>query len=417
MRDNFYLVVEFEVITECVLVKADIQDTQNDNKRSLANVGLKIKDKWRYIIMAVDDQYTIALLHFDEDFTDENTNNVWTNSGCTIDKTQPKFGDGCLHIQSKGSLRCKNDQFAFGLGDFTIDFWMYSISGNGGFSSSAPPGVGGILLNSDCVLVGSRSISLNNNTFLIKQWAHYAIVKKVDTIYYFVNGALIKSAQFTSALLNVSNNTIAINTRYPSDGSYNQGENYYDEFRVSNVARWTSDFTPPTNPNSPGVSVNPPTNLIAMAGDSQVTLSWNAVTGVKGYNVKHSTTAGGPYTTIATSVTGTSYVDTTVVNGITYYYVVTAVDSSTNNESTNSNEASATPVASSGHGLLRITMNDSSEREYKLSVSEINHFVTWFNRTVGTGTTGYVFNKAVQNSKEYLSFEKIISFEVIPLTE
>lgn len=70
-----------------------------------------------------------------------------------------------------------------------------------------------------------------------------------------------------------------------------------------------------------------------------------------------------------------------------------------------------------GHGLLRITMNDSSEREYKLSSSEIDDFITWFNRTIGTGTTGYVFNKSVQNSKEYLSFEKIISFEVIPLTE
>jgi hypothetical protein len=39
--------------------------------------------------------------------------------------------------------------------------------------------------------------------------------------------------------------------------------------------------------------------------------------------------------------------------------------------------------------------------------------------TVGTGTTCYMLNKKVgsQNSKEYLTFEKIISFEVIPLTE
>jgi fibronectin type 3 domain-containing protein len=120
--------------------------------------------------------------------------------------------------------------------------------------------------------------------------------------------------------------------------------------------------------------------------------------------------------TIATNVPGTSYLDTTVTNGTTYYYVVTAVDSD-GNESANSNEASATLQAPNGQGLLRITMNDSSEREYKLSVSEIDDFVTWFNRTIGTGTTGYVFNKTVQNSKEYLSFEKIISFEVIPLTE
>jgi hypothetical protein len=159
-----------------------------------------------------------------------------------------------------------------------------------------------------------------------------------------------------------------------------------------------------------------PINLTAIAGDSQVTLSWMAVSGATAYNVKRSTTPGGPYTTIATNVADTSYIDNTVTNGTTYYYVVTEVDSD-GSESANSNEAYATPKAPSGHGLLRITMNDSSEREYKLSTSEIDDFIKWFNRTIGTGTTGYVFNKAVQNSKEYLSFEKIISFEVIPLTK
>jgi hypothetical protein len=163
------------------------------------------------------------------------------------------------------------------------------------------------------------------------------------------------------------------------------------------------------------------TNLTATAGDSQVTLSWTAVSGATGYNVKRSTTAGGPYTTIATNVTGTTYVDKTVTNGTAYYYVVTAVDGS-GNESANSNEAFATPVATqvpTGQALLRVTMLDSSEREYQLSNIEIDGFINWYNRTVGTGTTSYVLNKNIglQFSKEYLAFDKIISFEVIPLTK
>lgn len=155
-----------------------------------------------------------------------------------------------------------------------------------------------------------------------------------------------------------------------------------------------------------------PSNLTATAGDSQVTLSWIAVDGATSYNVKRSTTAGGTYTTIASNVTDTSYIDTSVTNGTTYYYVVTAVNA--DGESSNSNEASATPE---GIRLLRITMNDSSEREHQVTSSEADKFIVWCNRTVDTGTAYYVFDKVVgsQTSEEYLFFEKIISFEVFKI--
>src|SRR4029077_1614731 len=58
------------------------------------------------------------------------------------------------------------------------------------------------------------------------------------------------------------------------------------------------------------------------------------------YNVKRSTNTGGPYSNIS-NPSGTSYTDTTAVNGTTYYYVVTAVG--TGGESANSSQATATP--------------------------------------------------------------------------
>lgn len=174
----------------------------------------------------------------------------------------------------------------------------------------------------------------------------------------------------------------------------------------------------PYNPN-PTPAIPTPTNLTATAGDSKVTLSWAAVTDATGYDVKRSTTAGGPYTAIASNVSGTNYVDNTAVNGSTYYYVITALTA--DGESANSNEASATPTASGGNpgdgdqAILRITMNDSSEREYKVSKVIADDFVSWCNRAIGTGNSCYVFDKGAQNSKEYLFYEKIISFEVIPV--
>ncbi|MCE9608610.1 MAG: DUF2341 domain-containing protein [Chthoniobacter sp.] len=86
-----------------------------------------------------------------------------------------------------------------------------------------------------------------------------------------------------------------------------------------------------------------PTALSATAGGNQVVLSWTASAGATGYNVKRATTNGGPYMTVGTAG-GTSYTDTVVTSGTTYYYVVSATVSS--GESPNSAQASATVPAS-----------------------------------------------------------------------
>lgn len=83
-----------------------------------------------------------------------------------------------------------------------------------------------------------------------------------------------------------------------------------------------------------------PLNLAATGGNGQVSLSWWDATGATSYNVKRSTTSGGPYTTIANGVTTASYTDYTATNGTTYYYVVSSVGSQ---ESPNSYQTSDMP--------------------------------------------------------------------------
>ncbi len=99
----------------------------------------------------------------------------------------------------------------------------------------------------------------------------------------------------------------------------------------------------------PGAVPPAPTNLGATPGNAQVSLGWTAASGATGYNVKRSTTNGGPYTNVATNVSGTSFVNTGLTNGTTYYYVVTAVNAS--GESGVSTQVSATPSASGGDGV------------------------------------------------------------------
>jgi hypothetical protein len=73
---------------------------------------------------------------------------------------------------------------------------------------------------------------------------------------------------------------------------------------------------------------------------SQINLSWTANVRANSYRVKRATVSGGPYTTIASGVTSTSYSDTGRSSGSTYYYVVSAVNGM--GESPNSAQASAT---------------------------------------------------------------------------
>ena len=83
-----------------------------------------------------------------------------------------------------------------------------------------------------------------------------------------------------------------------------------------------------------------PSSVVATPGNAKVTLTWSAVSGATSYNLKRSTTSGGPYTQIA-APTFAGYTDVSRQNGTTYYYVVSAVNGGV--ESTNSAQVSATP--------------------------------------------------------------------------
>ncbi|MBK9714868.1 MAG: alpha-amylase [Kouleothrix sp.] len=78
-----------------------------------------------------------------------------------------------------------------------------------------------------------------------------------------------------------------------------------------------------------------PGNLhVIAASPAGIELAWDAVGGdasLYGYEVRRSNTSGGPYTTIATVTGGAAgYVDTSVTESATYYYVVRSVDTSFN---------------------------------------------------------------------------------------
>jgi hypothetical protein len=106
---------------------------------------------------------------------------------------------------------------------------------------------------------------------------------------------------------------------------------------------------PAARPSTPGgKDTTPPaapSGLTATAiSGSQINLDWanNRDKDLSYYRVYRFTVSGGPYTQIATNVKSSAYSNTGLTFGTTYYYVVTAVDTS-GNESHYSNEACTTP--------------------------------------------------------------------------
>jgi len=126
------------------------------------------------------------------------------------------------------------------------------------------------------------------------------------------------------------------------------GETYYYVIRARDRALNLSDTSTEVYaralPNPPPVT---PTGLYVVPWDSSARLWWNANSeaDLAGYNIYRSTVSGGPYTKVnANVITDTSYFDSGLINGTTYYYAITAVDTA-GGESDRTGESSVVPAS------------------------------------------------------------------------
>jgi hypothetical protein len=74
----------------------------------------------------------------------------------------------------------------------------------------------------------------------------------------------------------------------------------------------------------PGTPAASPSNVAAVGSAAGVTVRWDAFPGASAYDVRRAEVSGGPYTSVAPSVTGTSFTDASAPGGRNVYYVVVA---------------------------------------------------------------------------------------------
>jgi fibronectin type 3 domain-containing protein len=167
-------------------------------------------------------------------------------------------------------------------------------------------------------------------------WTHVAVTLDSTGLgILYINGVEVgrNSSMLTPAALGTTTQNYLGKSQY--NDPYLKGR--LDDFRIYTRALDAGEISSLSQATLPAA----PTGLSATVGDAQVQLSWSAVASATGYIVKRADTSGGPYFIVAADLTTTNWIDTTVANDTTYYYIVSATNLA--GEGAISSEASATP--------------------------------------------------------------------------
>lgn len=243
--------------------------------------------------MAGIDQNTLLMLHFDGNVDDASfSKNTVTNSGASFSSAIAKF-DQSAHFGGSQYVEFNlTSLFDFSGKNWTVDFWMYQTTANltgAAFCFGDQFFLfcsGGTWQN----FIGPQGYTGNIFGSSPNEWVHIAIVCISNTLTFYKNGQKAYTAAMSGNLPFQSGYAAWIGGRNPREGQYFIG--YIDEFRVSNVARWTSDFEPPTKPYSLDVSspnIFAPSSVIA---GKQFVVSWSAVENAVSYTLEQQTNDG-----------------------------------------------------------------------------------------------------------------------------
>ena len=182
---------------------------------------------------------------------------VMTKANAQLDTSIKKFGSASLELDGTDDrLVLSNKNLApVGTRSFTIECFVY-VNANKNYNGIYSAGTGiQMYVNSSgklqCWLANSGGTFFVNgfeSTTVIptSTWRHIALVRdfSAGTLTWFVEG--LEKGQQTS----ITDSVVGLTTYSHTIGSYESGtysmNGYIDEFRITNKARYTSNFTAPT---------------------------------------------------------------------------------------------------------------------------------------------------------------------------
>jgi hypothetical protein len=230
--------------------------------------------------------------------------------------------------------------------------------GSNSLEASATPG--------NILLAPTNVLAIGSNSQITVTWnssvgaTSYNVYRFTTTTPPALIGTGIPTTNFTDAPLGAAVTNFYLITA--ANASYQSG--------------WSAYAAGITTPGAP-------TGLVALPENSEISLGWIAPPGSTAFNVQRSTTNGGPYQTIASSISETAYFDSAVTAGKTYFYVVSALNAGGNGP--NSAQVSATPFTTNSLLFAQplpspVTVVSGQSYIYSIGVAgQTPYFYQWYN--------------------------------------
>lgn len=220
---------------------------------------------------AGNDSASVLMLHCDgtdasTTFTDSSpttAHTVTTVADAQLDTAQKKFGTASGLFDGTGDwLTIPDDaDFDFSGGTFTIDCWVRvnSLAADIGIYSQAFNGAtsdymwlyidtnGAVKFSVVDTSSETVAITTPNSEITTGTWYHVALVENGDDWGIFINGVLKGYSSDTNRTeeSNAYDTTVFIGATHNGTATTKPFNGWIDEFRISNSARWTSNFEVP----------------------------------------------------------------------------------------------------------------------------------------------------------------------------
>jgi hypothetical protein len=187
--------------------------------------------------------------------------NLETVGNAQISTSIKKYGTGSIAFDGTDDrlTAASSPNIAFGTGDFTIEGWFYINSGspnNGALQISGT--TGGLQANTTTNIAifsadnsGTKWGAYYANTFAYgsasttQTWTHIALVRSSGSLKLYINGTADATFGTKTDTTNYTGQNICVGGYYSTSYLWN---GYIDDLRITKgVARYTTNFTPPTS--------------------------------------------------------------------------------------------------------------------------------------------------------------------------